>query len=71
MRFVFMLAATAVIAVLSLSRASRSAGAGVVRLPAATLVLAAVVLIVDCIRQAELRLRRDALEIGYRLGTVD
>ena len=68
MGFVFSLLATVAIAVLSLSGAGRDANAGLVLLPIVPLVLATVVLIVHQIKQAELRLRRDMLEIGYRLA---
>ena len=69
MGFAFSLLATAAIGVLALARAGPgAAGAGLVLLAAVPLALASVVLVVHHVRQAELRLRRDVLEVGYRLA---
>jgi hypothetical protein len=70
MGFAYTLIATAAIAILSLSGASKATGAGILLLPIAALALAAVVLIVHHIRQAELRLRRDMLQIEYRVAKL-
>lgn len=68
MGFAFSLLATAAVGILALTRPDLGAGAGLVLLPLIPLVLASVVLIVHHVKQAELRLRRDVLEIGYRLA---
>jgi len=70
MGFAFSLLATIGIAAMSLSGTggARNVDVGIVLLPVVPLVLATVVLVVYHIRQAELRLRRDMLEIGYRLA---
>ena len=68
MGFAFSLLAAAAVGVLALTGAGRGAGAGLVLLPVIPLVLASVVLVVHHVKQAELRLRRDVLEVGYRLA---
>ena len=68
MGFAFSLLMTAAVGVLALTGAGRGAGAGLVLLPVVPLVLASVVFVVHHVKQAELRLRRDVLEVGYRLA---
>ena len=65
MGFAFTLLTAAAIAVLTLARPEKPAPAGLLLLPLAALTLAAVVLIVHHVKQAELRLRRDVLEMQY------
>jgi hypothetical protein len=67
MGFAFSLLAAMGVGVLSLARPG-AAPAALVLLPAATLALGSVVLVVHHVRQAELRLRRELLEIQYRLA---
>jgi hypothetical protein len=68
MGFAFSLLTTAAIGILALARPGPAASAGLVLLPAVPLVLSSVVLVVHHVRQAELRLRRDVLQTGYRLA---
>lgn len=67
MGFACSLVAAVAIGALSLSSAGRTAGAEFVLLPLAPLALAAFVFIVHEITQAELRLRRDILEMEHRM----
>ncbi len=68
MGFAFTLLTAAGIAVLTLARPEKAAPAGLFLLPLAALALAAVVLIVHHVKQAELRLRRDVLEMQYAVA---
>ena len=69
MGFVFSLLTTAAIGVLAMTRATpAAANPGLVLLPAVPLALATVILIVHHVKQSELRLRRDILDIGHRLA---
>lgn len=69
MGFAFSLLATAGIGALAAAGpGGGGGGAGAVLLPLVPLVLSGVVLVVHHVKQAELRLRKDVLEVGYRLA---
>ncbi len=72
MGFAFSLLATTLVGALALAGGGGGGGAGVavVLLPVVPLVLSSVVLVVHHVRQAELRLRRDVLQVGYRLARL-
>lgn len=68
MGLAYALLATAAVGVLSAAGPPRPMPPGLVLLPIAALALATVVFIVHQLRQSELRLRRDLLQIEYRLA---
>jgi hypothetical protein len=68
--FAFTLVTAAAIAILTLARPAQAAPAGLLLLPLAALALAAVVLVVHHVKQAELRLRRDVLEMHYAVAEL-
>jgi hypothetical protein len=70
MGFLFSLAATVLIGVLSLAGVGEIPAVGLVLLPLATLLLATVVVIGHEIRQAELRLQQKLIEVEYRLARL-
>jgi hypothetical protein len=69
MGFAFSLLAAAAIGVLAAAGAVRGGDAGMALLAAVPVVLSGVVLVVHHVKQAELRLRRDVLDVGYRLAS--
>ena len=70
MGFAYTLLATAATGIITLSGHAKAAAAGLILLPIAAVVLAAVVLVVHHVRQSELRIRRDMLRIEYELAKL-